>query len=573
MDRINELLARLTELTDEEMAELNGLLDAEVDRLADEDVTEETVAALDVVADARDQVTAEVTSRTEAQAALETRREASLNRLRPPVADDQPEDASPDGEGDADGDAPADGDQPAGDAAVDEPEAEAVAASAAARPTRPSMRQLAQTRGRGTTSPRPGQPALRASTRVVSAVNGQELGTRRDVAEAMARAISSGRGPDGQFSIVSASTEFPEARMLRTGHDATNEALVAAAMAPEALVAAGGLCAPIENVYDVRVVGSTRRPVRDAFTTFGATRGGVNLRQPPVFSDWTGAIGDWTFQNDIDAATAGGPDPTKPILEALCPGFTAFYVEATTKRVRFRNVTAKFDPEGTQANLDALAVAFARYAELKLLSKLAALSTPVTGVKAVSAARDILARLDQVIAYWRDRDRLDETVRFRLVLPQWVQQMIRTDILRGADYDLDALALADQAILDWFTRRSINVTWALDGRAANQVSATGVPAIARQSYAQVTAGGAIPGYPAQIEMFLSVEGDFLYLDAGEIDLGTVRDSSLNAVNAYELFQEEFNGLAFRGARALQIVLSTEPTGQHAGTLDTSGLTD
>jgi hypothetical protein len=563
MDRINELLARITELTAEELAELNTLIAAEVERLEGEDVTEDTVTALGAMADAQDAATAEATRRDEVQAALDTRREEALARLRP-VADLPDEEAQPHE------DAPAASDQdPAAEDDADADVAQPIAASAQPAQPRPGLAQLARRQ------PAPRQPApsarLQARTTITRTDSGQELTTRRDMVEAMTRALSTA-GPTRP--VVSARVEFPAERMLRSGSDAANDTLVAAALSTESLVAAGGLCAPIENLYDVRVVGSTARPVRDALPVFGADRGGVNLRQPPVFQDWDGSLGDWTLQNDIDAATVGSPDPTKPILQALCPGFTPFYVEATTARVGFQNITARFDPEGTAANMAALDIAFARKAERKLLTKIAALSLPLTGAKVVSAARDVLAHIDRTIAWYQDRHRFDPTTRYHLYVQQWVRNMLRTDILRGAETDsLDALAVADEAITGWFARRNVNVTWTLDGRGTAQASGVGVPAIASQSYAAATAGSAIPGYPSQIEMLLHVEGDFVLLDAGEIDLGVVRDSTTNATNSYQTFKEEFFGVGFRGIEALQVVVSTEPTGQKAGYLDTSAVAD
>lgn len=576
MDRINELLALITAgtATAENLAELDTLLIAETDRLADAEVTEEVVTALDVVATAREQLGAETTARATAQAELETRRETALGRLRPVI------------EAGAGDDNTATADEGAAAAEADaetetEPETEqveAVAASAAAArrapataTARPSMQQLANARP---TANRPGTATAPAASRttITASATGRTLATRREMAETMARALD-GRGPSGQQSVITASIEFPEDRMLRTGHDAENETLVSSVFEPAALVAAGGLCAPIENLYDVRVVGSPSRPLRDALPTFGATRGGVNLRQPPVFQDWDGALGDWTFQNDIDAVTVGAPDPTKPILQALCPGFVPFYVEATTQRVGFQNVTARFDPEGTRANMDVLDIGFARKAERKLLTKMAALSLALTGPKVVSATRDVLAHIDKVLAAYRDKHRFDRSARFRLVLQQWVLDMIRTDLTRGAKDDLEALAVADAAIEAWFARRNVTVTWTLDGRATAQSSGTGIPAIASQSYAAWTAGSVIPGYPAQLEMLLFVEGDFLYLDSGEIDLGVIRDTVTNPTNSYQTFKEEFFGIGFRGIEALQVVVSTEPTGQSASYLDTSAVAD
>lgn len=569
MDRINELLARLAELSADELAELNGLIQAEADALADEPATAENVAALGTLADAREQSAAEETRREQEQTALDEQREAALARLRP-VAD---------GEGDAEtGDEPADGED---QAETDQAERQPEAVAASARTRRPGMGQLAGRRPAGRApEARRGEEQTGARTRITSATSGRELTTRREIAAELSTAIESSRGVRAGFkrSVVSAVTEFPEPRRLHAGADQQNEALVAAALeglSMQSLVAAGGLCAPIENLYDVRVVGTADRPVRDALAAFQADRGGVSLRPSPVFADWDGAVGAWTLQNDIDAGTAGGAEPTKPIIEALCPGFEDFFVEAIPARVRFRNVSARFDPEGTEANVTALDIVHARFAENRLLSAIAAQSLAVTAPKVLGAARDLLVTIDRSVAYYRNRHRLGDTAPMRVILGRWVRDMIRADITRG-DISLDALAVADQMINEWFARRAVTPTWTLDGRPAAQAAVAGPPVvvgIAAQQYAAAISGSEIPEFPDTVEMLLFAEGDFLFLDGGTLDLGVVRDSGLNEVNAYELFKETFEGVAFRGVESLQVVATVDPNGLVAGSKDTTAISD
>ena len=55
---------------------------------------------------------------------------------------------------------------------------------------------------------------------------------------------------------------------------------------------------------------------------------------------------------------------------------------------------------------------------------------------------------------------------------------------------------------------------------------------------------------------------FQFLDAGRLDLGVVRDSTLDATNDYEVFTEQFESVAFRGfaSGAIQFVSSLTATG-------------
>jgi hypothetical protein len=587
MDRINELLGRLAELTSEELTELRTLMADEAARLAADD-TDESTEALTQLAETAEQVAAEDTRRAEARRDREERRDAALARINPVTDSTQPAEDDPDapepgpegedgGQGDGGGDpAPADT-PPAQPAEGEQPTAVAASARSMARipaQRRPSLGQISA-RTRPAAPAGPARPQVR--TTVSNLDTGRTVSSRTELVEAMVAAVE--RRPAHDLRVIRAVTEYPAERKLLRGDRPENDALVAAALppevlAPEAIVAAGGLCAPVATDYSVDVIGSTARPVRDGIPSFGADRGGISLRPGVVFDDWSGAVGQWTLQNDIDAATAGAPDPTKPIIEALCPGFTQFTVYAVPARVRFRNVTARFDPEGTSANIEATHVWHARFAENLLLARMAQLSNVVTTAKALGAVRDLLVAIDHLVAQYRSRWRYDDTVALAMLMPQWVRDLMRADITRG-EYDLEALAVADARINTWFTNRSITPRWHLDGRSVAQASGSGIPAIAAQQYGPLVSGSAMPGFPAQVEALLYKQGDFVFLDGGELNLGTVRDTTTNAVNAYEMFEETFEGIGFRGTAgtAVQLVASVEPTGMSAGRKDTDAFTD
>jgi hypothetical protein len=81
------------------------------------------------------------------------------------------------------------------------------------------------------------------------------------------------------------------------------------------------------------------------------------------------------------------------------------------------------------------------------------------------------------------------------------------------------------------------------------------------------------GFPDIFRWFVEYEGDFLFLDGGELDLGVVRDTGLNAVNKYETFYETFEGLHFRGSEKPLVVTSTmNPNGAAAALVATATTT-
>lgn len=563
MDRIAELIARLTDLTADELTELRDLIATEATALDDAETTPETVAAVEHLADALDQVVVEEGARATAAADLEARQSAAADRIRNAT--------TPAGDGDGDG-----GDPPAGDGDGEDPPAgDPAPADAAPVPVtasgrsgrRPSMAaaSAARTHGARTASPATTSRPRSTTTQLDSA---STVDSRGGVAVAMAEKIAAFAGQRGSYkhTAVRTVTEYPEDRRL--GTDATaNTVLVAAAIdQPGALVAAaGGLCAPIENLYDVNVVGSVARPVRNALAPFAATRGGVSLRPSPVVTQWAGAVGTWTMTDG--ELSAGGDPRVKPIAEALCTPFEEFEVQAITARLRLRNITARFDPEGTAANLEALDIVHARLAENELLQGIADLSLTVTNAKVLGSSRDLLRMCDKVIAYYKSRHRLDDTFRMRAIMPRWVKDMIRADLATGTS--LEELAVADAQIDGFFAARNVTVTWHLDGRSVDQAAAVGPPAvlaITAQQYAAAIDNGTVPGWKTQVEVLIFPEGDFLFLDGGQIDLGVVRDSTLNEVNAYETFKETFEGVAHRGIEALQVISNVTPDGTVGGTV-------
>lgn len=587
MDRITELLAKLAadgHLPVDELAELQGLITAEAAALDDAENTPEVAETLEALADALDKATAERDRQDAEAAAIADRAAAARARLTPvPAAETGDGDDDEPGEGDGEGEQPAP--EPTTPAA--EPAPEPIAAAAARPAPAPAQRRAGSLARAAARAPQPRTPQgdPRGTVTYTSASSGRALpdtdALNREFGHALVRSLGHTQLHDSQQAVVAAAVNFPRDRFLDSNGAANGEKvrnLLDTHATPTAIVAAGGLCAPVANLYDIRTIGVADRPLRDAFPSMGAERGGVSLRGPILPGDMAGAIGTWTIQNDIDASTAGAPDPTKPYAVATCNGFTPYYVEATTQIVEFNNVTTMYDPEQTAAVIDATDIAFAITAENKILTKLNGFLTPVTQPKVVGAVADILVGFDRAVAWWKTRRRLSDGQRFHAIGPRWVRDLIRADMVRSLMNKGgvgDPYAVAEATINGWFAARNIRVTWHYDGRTTAQASAAGVPAIAAQAYAgaALTAAAALPEFPDQIEWQLTLEGDVLYLDGGEINLGVVRDSSLNSTNKYRTFREEFFGLAWRGADGLQLVQTVDPTGLYAGWLDTSAVSD
>lgn len=387
---------------------------------------------------------------------------------------------------------------------------------------------------------------------------GSELSSISDVAQAiLTRKHGMGRtsGGDGeQHSVAQFSTTFPSERYLTANDIEGNRAKVNAVVSPEAIIAAGGLTAPVETSYDIFELGETSvRPVKDALAVFGADRGGIRFMTPPVLADLEGAVSVWTMQDDIDASTPEAPNPVKPCLRVAAGVEVTVYTDAIPLCLTFGNLGARAYPELVERHIQLGMVQHARFSEIRLLTRIGALSTPVTAPSQLGAARDIFVQLEQAASAYRSRYRLDPKAPLRVLFPEWFKNALRADLtkqLPGDGRD-GTFNLAEAEINKWFSTRNINVSWFLDGETGQIFGAQ--------------SAGALLGFPSNVIWYLFSEGTFLFLDGGTLDLGLVRDSTLNGTNDYKIFLENFEGVAKVGVESLRVTSALAIKGSSSGT--------
>jgi hypothetical protein len=375
---------------------------------------------------------------------------------------------------------------------------------------------------------------------------GQEITSNESLARALVRKLEGlGRGgtPDDVL-VASVIKEWPEDRTL--GEDPwVNDLKMAAVLKPKAMVAYGGICEPVAVDYTIDTFGSTDRPLQAGLPSFGATRGGIRFTPPPVLSSITPPV-PWTVADDV------GGTKTKSCMVISCGTPQEALVYGIPVCIQVGNMAGRFSPEMVQAQTSLMDVAAARVAELALLQAIDAGSIAVTaGPTDLGAARTILPILDQIIASYEYRYRLGDAT-LRVVLPDWVHDMIRADLTMEAAHDRggqDNLATTDAQIASWFAARNCSPIWVLEDLA------TSWPA---------QAAGAVTPWPATFVAYLFAEGTWQFLDGGRIDVGVVRDSTLNSQNNYQIWREDFEGLAKRGNESLKVTITTHPSGMSGG---------
>jgi hypothetical protein len=408
------IMARLAEATDAELGEALTAIGAAAQELRSAAATEDNVNRLESLAAARTQIQAEQTRRTE----LADRQAAALANFAEETPEEEEAEEAP---AETEGTEEENGEEEAPEGEEEAPEEQPVTAGA-----KPRKRVGSMSAKRAGNKP-PAKKAGRVVTtaRVQGNIPGFEAGQTIDrvqLATAMSERFNTlnRTSADGRYHVARIQSEFPAERMLTKDSWAVNTERIEAATGQEALVAAGGLCAPLETDYAIANVGVTARPIRDALTRFGVERGGIQWRAPFDALSMSSGLGVWTLDDDEAVGVVEDPDvpdPTKSCFVVECPGLSEATIYSTYLCLEFPNITTRFDREWTDATNRAADVAHARFAENQLLQRLLAGSKHLTAAKAVSAVRDVLVNLDKTIAYYRSKHRLDSMVPLRMILP------------------------------------------------------------------------------------------------------------------------------------------------------------
>lgn len=445
---------------------------------------------------------------------------------------------------------------------------------------------------------------------------GAELKDLSEVSKAFSerlRAIGSrGTGNGEQHTVASFNIDYPTERRLVGGDRLVNESRMDAVASPEAVVAAGGICAPLPIDEELITYGSTNRPVRDSLPRFNAERGGVIYLTPPTLADVDGAVSIWTLADDYAAIGAELPTegllpgevpsrssranvdpalgtalptstypghingtgadvtgPVKPCIRITCGEEIRAYVDAIPSCFTIGNMQARAYPELVEKHLELALVWQARFGEQRLLTRIGNLSTKVRTNATHGITRDFLNALSQAVAGFRSRHRLDENFRLHAILPVWFRDAIRADMLLqiAGDGQDATFGLTNATIDRWIAERGVNVTWALDGEEGQVFGdQDGAPVLSGVSVTPGTEADLVE-FPDEVVWYLFPEGGFVFLDGGTLDLGIVRDSTLNSKNDYQIFVETFEGLIKRAPETFRVTTPLNILGATTGTVD------
>jgi hypothetical protein len=339
------------------------------------------------------------------------------------------------------------------------------------------------------------------------------------------------------------------------------------------LGASGGWCASSQPDYEIFQISGSQRPVASYLPTVQAPRGQITVTQPPKLLDVlssTGttagsAISVWTNASDV----AG--NVTKPVQSMSCPAPITVSTQAIVQQVKAGNMQGRAYPELVAAFLKNVASQWARRAEQQLLSQIDTnSSSSVTTTQILGAVNDFIGYIRRAAAQQRNRQRMPADAQLRLLIPAWTVDFFASDLAHSHPGDgLERFAITEATVRSWLSAANINVTFYED-------SATAVPGVTfQQAVAQGNTDLANwpPGPGAtssRVIAYLFPEGTFARADAGTLDLGIVRDSTLNSTNDFEVFSESWEAVIPKVIESLKLTMTLCDTGAGASDVASSG---
>lgn len=410
---------------------------------------------------------------------------------------------------------------------------------------------------------------------------GQRLESKMDIARAMVAAQGAIESTPPGFrqkvvcASVSTTDQYPEERrlkLMKSDPDGWgNDDLIKLARTPggrtpagismvasagmEAMVAAGGVCAPVTPYYGQQFIAVLDRPVRDAMVAFNADRGGVRYNPPIGINTISGsdAIGIVTEEEDSE----GGTFAAKTCQTVVCVDAVEVDVDIIYHCVIWSNLTARTFPERVAQYSDTVMAGFARLAESNLLDAIKAGSTNVTqaNTNTQGAVSSLLGSVLTAAAGQRSRQRMAPDATLRAIFPAWGRDLLVADIVRSQFQRFD---MSEQGLIALLRSYNIEPSFTIDGPSTGTAQVFGAQS-----------AGALEPFPTAMQWALYPEGTWMFLDGGVLELGIVRDSVLNAENQFEIFGESFENAANIGIESLWITTDICPSGTVAAPKDNS----
>lgn len=329
----------------------------------------------------------------------------------------------------------------------------------------------------------------------------------------------------------------------------------------EALLAAGGWCAPSEIRYDFFNIACEGGLVD--LPTVGITRGGIRFPTSPSLADVFNGVAFggfsttfgvtsvpwlWTESSDIAAATGS---PTKPCIRVPCPTFNEERLECFGICLTAGNLTDDAYPENTANFLRLLIAAHAHAMNGRIIAQMVSRSTAAVATGEFAATdtavyQQVYGGIALAAVDYRARYGMCEDDILEVIAPFWVKSVIRADLAHRTGVEPDQVS--DGQINGWFTNIGVRVQWVNDYQV--------------RGASQFGNATAMTAWPTSATIMMYAAGTFLLGSGLSLDLGVVRDSVLNATNDHTAaWSEECHLVAKVGHESRQYTIAWQVSGR------------
>lgn len=516
----------LRKLNDEALAEGRAIV------AKGSDLTDDEIAQAEALMAASKEIEVEI-ERVEVE---ETARTARLDALREGFTEPEGE-AEDTPEGEEDGE-----DNPAvvigEDEAAAKSEKEVVVASAPARTVSTAAKRAPETKAPVEDAEEVETPkaTLVASADVPGYVANTELGSMLNVAQAFQSRSKGFSGGASKGKLLSGDVHDTSGRvfqlsdnarrygvaqvqkaetdyMLMERMDAQDQYDTVMAAAKEArlpggnLVAAGGWCAPSEQIYGFCEL-ETVSGILD-LPSVQAKRGGISFTKGP---DYATLAATWGFLQTEAQAEAG---TAKVCHEIDCPPWEEVRLDAIGFCLTAPVLTNAAFPELINRVLQIGTVAHAHKVNAQIISRISTMiGAAINWAEVGGSTSDVLDAAELQAERLRYTYSLAPGATIEAVFPIWAKGAIRADVGRRLNID-NPLNVTDAAIGAWFAVRGIAPQWVYD-------------------YQPLASGntGTWTAWPTTLEFMMYPAGAFTKLEKDVIDIDTIYDSVGLSTNVY-----------------------------------------
>lgn len=304
------------------------------------------------------------------------------------------------------------------------------------------------------------------------------------------------------------------------------------------LVAAGGWCAPSEQIYGFCELETVSGLL--SIPSLQARRGGISFTKGP---DYATLAATWGFLQTEAQAEAG---TEKVCYEIDCPDWTEVRLDAIGFCVTAPVLTNAAFPELINRVLQIGVVAHAHKVNASIINRISTyIGTAINWTEVGGSTSDVLDAAELQAERLRYTYSMAPGTTIEAIFPVWAKGAIRADVGRRLNIE-NPLNVSDQAIAAWFAVRGIAPQWVYDYQPLTATTGNGATAT-------------WTAWPTTLEFMMYPAGAYTKLEKDVIDLDTIYDSVGLSTNVYSaaFFEEGIAVVNTCGAGVkVQVTLNT-----------------